>query len=77
MSGKRIIMAKRALIQLINRLNDEDNITIFKFNDDSEQIFPYQTASELKKKDYESEIKKIEADGGTDILVAFKEAYNS
>ena len=28
MSGSRIIMAKKALIQLIQKLNDEDNITI-------------------------------------------------
>lgn len=77
MGGNRIIMAKRSLIQLVNRLNDEDNITIFKFNDDSEQIFPYQKILELKKEDYESEIWQIDTHGCTNILVDFKEAYNS
>ena len=32
MMGNRIIMAKRALIQLIKKLNDEDNIALSKFN---------------------------------------------
>ena len=49
MSGSRINMAKKSLIQLIQKLNDEDNITISKFNKESETIFPYQKVSELKK----------------------------
>ena len=77
MMGNRIVMAKKALIQLIQKLNDEDNITISKFNTKSEQVFPYQKVSELKKTDYSSLIGEIHAGGGTDILVAFKEAYNS
>ena len=77
MSGSRIIMAKKALIQLIQKLNDEDNITISKFNNKSEQVFPYQKVSLLKKTDYILELEKIRAGGGTDILTAFKEAYNS
>ena len=77
MMGNRIIMAKRALIQLIKKLNDEDNITISKFNTKSEKVFPYQKVSELKKTDYTSELEKIRSGGGTDIFVAFKEAYNS
>ena len=77
MMGSRIIMAKKALIQLIQKLNDDDNITISKFNDKSKQVFPYQKVSELKKIDYTSEIEKINSGGCTDILVAFKEAYNS
>ena len=77
MRGSRIIMAKNALIQLIKKLNDEDNITISKFNTKSEKVFPYQKVSELKKTDYASELEKIRSGGGTDIFVAFKEAYNS
>ena len=77
MSGSRINMAKKALIQLIQKLNDEDNITISKFNNKSEQVFPFQKVSELKKIDYISEIEKMRAGGGTNILAAFKEAYNS
>ena len=48
MSGSRINMAKKSLIQLIQKLNDEDNITISKFNNKSEEVFPYQKVSELK-----------------------------
>ena len=50
MSGSRINMAKLSLIQLLEKLNDEDNITISKFNQNSETVFPYQKLSELKKK---------------------------
>ena len=76
MSGSRINMAKKSLIQLIQKLNDEDNIAISIFNNKSKPIFPYQKVSELKKVDYNSEIEKLNAGGGTDILKAFKEAYN-
>ena len=76
MSGSRINMAKDSLIQLIQKLNDDDNITISKFNQDSQPIFEYQKVSELKKIDYISEIKKLKAGGGTNILKAFKVAYD-
>ena len=76
MSGSRINMAKDSLIQLIQKLNDDDNITISKFNQDSQPIFRYQKVSELKKIDYISEIKKLKAGGGTNILKAFKVAYD-
>ena len=76
MSGSRINMAKKSLIQLIEKLNDEDNIAISKFNNLSEPIFKYQKVSELKKTDYVSEIEKLNANGGTDVLKAFKGAYN-
>ena len=76
MYGSRINMAKKSLIQLIQKLNDDDNIAISKFDDDSEPIFKYQKVSELKKKDYASEIEKLEAKGGTNILKAFIGAYN-
>ena len=77
MSGSRINMAKKSLIQLIQKLNDDDNITISKFNQDSKEIFPYQKVSELKKTDYTSEIESLNAQGGTDILKAFQVAYYS
>ncbi len=77
MSGTRIDMAKKSLIQLIQKLNDEDNITISKFNQKSEQVFPYQKVSDLKKSDYINEIGKLKAIGGTNIMTAFQEAYNS
>ena len=76
MSGSRIDMAKKSLIQLIQKLNDEDNITISIFNNESKPIFPYQKVSELKKLDYISQIEKLNAQGGTDILKAFKSAYD-
>ena len=76
MSGSRINMAKKSLIQLIQKLNDEDNITISIFNNESKPIFPYQKVSELKKLDYITEIEKLQAQGGTDILKAFKCGYN-
>ena len=76
MSGSRIDMAKKSLIQLIQKLNDEDNIAISIFNNESKPIFPYQKVSELKKLDYISEIEKLNAHGGTDILKAFKSAYD-
>ena len=76
MSGGRIDTAKKSLIQLINKLDDEDNIALSKFNHESDPIFSYQKISELKKLDYISEINKLEADGGTDILKAFQGAYN-
>jgi hypothetical protein len=70
-------MAKKSLIQLIQKLNDEDNITISKFNENSQQIFAYQKVSTLKKSNYISEIEKLHATGGTNILAAFQGAYNS
>ena len=76
MSGSRINMAKKSLIQLIQKLNDEDNITISIFNNESKPIFPYQKVSELKKIDYIPEIEKLNAHGDTDILKAFKSAYD-
>jgi len=76
MDGERINMAKKSLIQLIQKLNDEDNIAISKFDEESKPVFNYQKISELKKLDYISEIEKLEADGGTNILNAFKGAYN-
>ena len=76
MSGSRINMAKKSLINLIQKLNDEDNITISKFNEHSSPIFHYQKVSQLKKGDYISDIEKLIAIGGTDILKAFKGAYN-
>ena len=76
MSGSRINMAKESLIQLIQKLNDDDNITISKFNQDSQPVFNYQKVSELKKLDYATKIKDLKAGGGTDILKAFKLAYN-
>ena len=76
MSGSRINMAKKSLIQLIQKLNEEDNITISKFNENSTPIFQYQKVSQLKKTDYISEIEKLNASGGTDILKAFNGAYN-
>ena len=75
MSGSRINMAKKSLIQLIQKLNDDDNIAISKFNNNSQPIFKYQKVSELKKTDYASEIEKLHANGGTDILKAFTGAY--
>ena len=51
MSGSRINMAKKSLIQLIQKLNDEDNITLSKFNQDSHPVFSYQKISQLKKID--------------------------
>ena len=39
MVGNKFIMAKRALIQLIQKLNDEDNITISKFYKKSTHAF--------------------------------------
>ena len=68
MSGSRINMAKQSLIQLIQKLKDEDNIALLKFNNQSIPVFPYQKVSELKKIDYASEIEKLQAIGGTDIL---------
>ena len=41
----------------------------------SYQVFPYQKVSELKKINYASEIEKLQAKGGTNILKAFKGAY--
>ena len=76
MYGSRINMAKKSLIQLIQKLNDDDNIAISKFDDNSEPIFKYQKVSDLKKTDYASEIEKLEANGGTNILKAFIGAYN-
>ena len=76
MSGSRINMAKKSLIQLIQKLNDEDNITLSKFNQDSHPVFSYQKISQLKKIDYNSEIEKLKAGGGTDIFKAFKGAYD-
>ena len=76
MSGSRISMAKKSLIQLIEKLNDEDNIAISKFNSESEQIFKYQKVSELKKTNYKEEIEKLNANGGTDVLKAFHGAYD-
>ena len=76
MSGGRINTAQKSLIQLIKKLDDEDNIALSKFNDESEPIFCYQKISELKKLDYISEIDKLKAGGGTDILKAFQGAYN-
>ena len=76
MSGARINTAKQSLIQLIQKLNDDDNITISKFNNDSKPIFEYQKVSQLKSIDYVSEIEKLKAGGGTDIFKAFKVAYN-
>ena len=77
MSGSRINMAKKSLMQLIKKLNDEDNITISAFDYCSKQIFPYQKVSELKKTDYNIEIEKLEPKGGTNILAAFQGAYSS
>ena len=76
MGGEKINMAKKSLIQLIQKLNDEDNIAISKFNKKSKPIFNYQKILELKKLDYISEIEKLEAGGSTNILNAFKGAYN-
>ena len=65
-------MAKKSLIQLIQKLNDNNNISISKFNDVSRAIFPYQKVSSLKKLDYISEIEKLKEMGGTNIFKAFK-----
>ena len=42
MRGPRINTAKQSLIQLIQKLNNDDNIAISKFNHNSEPIFKYQ-----------------------------------
>ena len=76
MSGSRINMAKKSLIQLIQKLKDDDNIALSKFNEDSQPVFHYQKISQLKKIDYISEIEKLKAGGGTDIMRAFKGAYD-
>ena len=76
MSGSRINTAKKSLIQLIQKLNDDDNITLSKFNNNVQPIFKYQKVSQLKSIDYVSEIEKLKAGGGTDILKAFKLAYD-
>ena len=76
MHGERIDMAKKSLIQLIQKLNDEDNIAISKFNTESEPIFKYQKISDLKKVNYITEIENLKADGCTDIFKAFQGAYN-
>ena len=76
MSGSRINMAKKSLIQLIEKLNDEDNIAISKFNHESTPIFKYQKVSELKKTNYKEKIEELHATGGTDVLKAFYGAYN-
>ena len=77
MSGSRIITAKKALIQLIQKLKDEDNITISTFNTESKQLFPYQKVSELKTSDYIEKIESIRSVGGTNIFEAFKQAYKA
>ena len=76
MSGSRINTAKQSLIQLIKKLNDDDNITISKFNNDAQPIFNYQKVSQLKSIEYVSKIEALKASGGTDILKAFKLAYD-
>ena len=67
MSGSRINTAKQSLIQLIKKLNDDDNITISKFNNDAQPIFNYQKVSQLKSIEYVSKIEALNASGGTDI----------
>ena len=52
MKGSRINTAKQSLIQLIQKLNGDDNISILKFNHNSEPIFKYQKVSQLKSIDY-------------------------
>ena len=76
MKGPRINTAKQSLIQLIQKLNGDDNISILKFNHNSEPIFKYQKVSQLKSIDYISEIEKLKAGGNTNILKAFKLAYD-
>ena len=49
MRGTRIDMAKKSLIQLIQKLNDEDNIAISKFNNESNPFLITKKYQNLNK----------------------------
>ena len=71
-----LCQVRESILQIIKKLNDDDNITISKFNNDAQPIFNYQKVSQLKSIEYVSKIEALKASGGTDILKAFKLAYD-
>ena len=73
----RLDMAKKSVLKFISNINDNDNICIMSFDDNTEEIIP-MTKGDKFKKDFQIFSKKINdlvEDGGTELFPALDKAY--
>jgi len=69
MEGQKIEDAREAVIKLYEKLEDGDSLGIVAFDDKVETILQSTRKSELKRGDMTAAIRKLVANGGTDIAL--------
>ncbi len=72
----RIEMLKASMKELVKRLDPQDYVSLYIYDDDMQELFPHQLLGNNKSKLIEA-IEGIEAGGGTNMLEAMKKAYES
>lgn len=66
-----------AVLNLMNSMNEKNRVSIYKFDDTSEQITPMTEVTTALKKDAAEKLKKYETSGGnTNMREALNNAYN-
>lgn len=74
MLGKKMLFAKKAAIELIKQLGENDNYGILAFDTIPYKIVDLKPANEVKREIIEK-LSMLNADGGTNILPAMEAAY--
>jgi Mg-chelatase subunit ChlD len=72
MNGERMELAKEACFDLLQYLGPQDRVGLIKFDDEATKVSNLRTMTEKNKTQMVREIRKIEADGGTDITAGIK-----
>ncbi|MBL8607899.1 MAG: VWA domain-containing protein [Myxococcales bacterium] len=69
MSGEKIVEAKRAVLQLIRDMRDDDMIAFVRYSDSHELVQPLARVGDVRRT-LEARVEQIRADGGTRIAPA-------
>ena len=66
MSGEKIEEARRAVIRLVNEMNDDDQISVVRYSDDAEVIQSLARVGDVRSA-LKSRIERLDTGGGTNI----------
>jgi len=77
MSGTSIEQAKTSLLTALDGLSEIDHFNIIWFNDRTDSLYPDVVTASAQYKDYAKQfIRRLQADGGTEMLPALKLALS-
>ena len=76
MAGEKIDFLKSALKDVIDLLHEDDRICIVEFDNRVNRVIPLVRANKANKKRINQLIDQIEANGGTDINLGMRKAFN-